>query len=159
MALNFDGADDHLRLINCPAPLKLGGDDFTVTAWIRYNSVTGGRPIVWGYGQGTGVQQFWLRAEPANGQIRAAIDTGSGGSSAAVSTTSAYNDNAWHHVVFRRQSRQLLLSVDGGASATANAPIGSITPIGAFTVHIGARPDYQELFTRGWTTYGSSAGR
>lgn len=145
-ALNFDGADDHVRLIDCPAPLRLGGDDFTVTAWIRYNAATGGRPIVWGYGQGAGVQQFWLRAEPADGRIRASIDTGYG-PPATVSTTSAYNDNAWHHVVFRRQGGQLLLSVDGGASARADAPTGGITPAGAFTVHIGARPDYQELFT------------
>ncbi|WP_371785112.1 LamG-like jellyroll fold domain-containing protein [Streptosporangium subroseum] len=147
VALNFDGADDHVRLINCPAPLRLGSDGFTVTAWIRYNATGGGQPIVWGYGQGSGVRQFWLRAEPAGGRIRAAIDTGDGGSSAAVSTTSAYNDNAWHHVVFRRQDGQLLLSVDGGTSAKADAPTGGITPTGAFTIHIGARPDNQELFT------------
>ncbi|NYI06957.1 sialidase family protein [Allostreptomyces psammosilenae] len=143
-AMTFDGTDDHLRLINCPASLRFGEGDFTVTAWIRYGATSGAHPIMWGYGQDAGVPQFWLRAEPAGGRLRAWVDTGT--ASAAVSTAGAYNDNAWHHVVLRRQGGTLSLSVDGGAPATAAAPTGSLVPGGAFTIHIGARPDLEQLF-------------
>ncbi|PRX96695.1 sialidase family protein [Allonocardiopsis opalescens] len=144
-AMTFDGTDDHLRLINCPASLRFGDGDFTVAAWIRYNATTGAHPIMWGYGQGSGARQFWLRAEPASDRVRAAIDTGT--AAASVSTTSAYNDNAWHHVVLTRQAGRLSLSVDGATPAAATAPTGDLTPAGAFTIHIGARPDEREHFT------------
>jgi sialidase-1 len=142
-----DGEDDYLRLINCPSSLDLGSGDFSVAAWIRYGDGGGAHPIVWGYGQGAGDQQFWLRAEPAEDRIRAAIDTGSG--SASVSTSQAYNDNAWHHVVFSRADGRLSLVVDGGQPVSAAAPAGDISPSGVWTIHLGARPDYAELFHGG----------
>jgi sialidase-1 len=146
-AMTFNGSDDYLRLINCPDSLRLGAGDFTVAAWISYNATSGAHPIAWGYGMGDGVPQFWLRAEPANDRIRAAINTGSG--YAEVSTSSAYNDNAWHHVVLRRQGGELTLSVDGGTPVRASSPAGSISPSGAFAIHLGARPDYAEHFRGG----------
>ncbi|MYX16068.1 sialidase [Streptomyces sp. SID8374] len=139
-AMAFDGQDDYLRLVSCSDSLRLGTGDFTVTAWFQHSATTGARPIIWGYGMGSGVKQFWLRAEPASGTLRAAIDTG--GSFADVRTTSAYNDGQWHHAVFKRQAGRLLLSVDGGQEFSAAAPAGDITPSAQFSVHIGARPDF-----------------
>ncbi|MFD8726365.1 laminin G domain-containing protein [Streptomyces sp. NPDC059611] len=75
---------------------------------------------------GSGVRQFWLRAEPASGTPRAAIDTG--GAFADVRTTSAYNDGQWHHAVVKRQAGRLLLSVDVGPEFSAPAPAGETTP-------------------------------
>ncbi|WP_345983014.1 laminin G domain-containing protein [Streptomyces sp. DSS69] len=90
------------------------------------SAATGARPIIWGYGMGSGVRQFWLRAEPASGTPRAAIDTG--GAFASVRTTSAYNDGQWHHAVVKRQAGRLLLSMDGGPEFSAPAPAGDTTP-------------------------------
>ncbi|MFI1015799.1 exo-alpha-sialidase [Streptomyces sp. NPDC020965] len=146
-AIELDGQDDYIRLVNCAPSLRLGGGDFTVTAWFRHTETSRPQPIVWGYGQGAGARQFWLRAEPGSGTVRAAIDTGT--ASASVETPSSYNDGAWHHVVFQRQGSRLHLSVDGGPVRTTAAPPGDITPPGAFTIHLGARPDYEQLFRGG----------
>ncbi|MFF0216020.1 exo-alpha-sialidase [Streptomyces vinaceus] len=139
-AMAFDGQDDYLRIVSCSPSLRLGQGDFTVTAWFRHSATSGGLPIVWGYGMGDGVRQFWLKAEPGKNQLRAAINTGD--AYAEVKTTSSYNDGNWHHVVFKRQTGQLVLSVDGGQEFTAPAKAGDITPAGEFTVHVGARPDF-----------------
>ncbi|MFE4540067.1 LamG-like jellyroll fold domain-containing protein [Streptomyces scopuliridis] len=141
-ALDFDGRDDYLRLVNCAPSLRLGASDFTVTAWFRYSAPTGSLPILWGYGMGAAERQFWLRAEPGNGFVRAAIDTGT--DYAEVRTPFSYGEGAWHHVVFTRQDGQLRLSVGGSADSIASAPAGDITPSGAFTVHVGARPDFPD---------------
>lgn len=144
-AMNFDGADDYARLIGCPASLRLTAD-FSVAAWIRYTDTSGNDPVVWGYGQDAN-PQFWLRAQPATGQITASITLPDKGGSSSVSTASAYNDGNWHYVVFRRQAGQLLLSVDAGAAVTHTAPTGElISPSAAFTIYIGARPDLQQHF-------------
>lgn len=139
-SMAFDGQDDYLRLVSCSDSLRLGTGDFTVTAWFQHSATTGARPIIWGYGMGSGVKQFWLRAEPGSGSLRAAIDTG--GAFADVRTTSSYNDGQWHHAVLKRQAGRLTLAVDGGQEFSAAAPAGDITPSAQFSVHIGARPDF-----------------
>lgn len=139
-AMTFDGQDDYLRLASCSDSLRLGAGDFTFTAWFRHTATTGALPIVWAYGMGSGVRQFWLRAEPGRGSLRAAIDTGT--EYAEVKTASSYNDGLWHHAVLRRQAGRLSLSVDGGQEFGAAAPSGSIAPPAEFSVHIGARPDF-----------------
>ncbi|WP_234445490.1 sialidase family protein [Streptomyces sp. NRRL F-2202] len=139
-AMTFDGQDDYLRVVSCSDSLRLGADDFTLTAWFRHTATTGALPIVWGYGMGSGVRQFWLRAEPGRGAVRAAIDTGT--AYAEVRTTSSYNDGQWHHAVLKRQAGRLTLAVDGGQEFASAAPAGDITPTADFSVHIGARPDF-----------------
>ncbi len=74
-------------------------------------------------------------------------DTGAG--AASVSTAQAYHDDAWHHVVFSRADGRLSLVVDGGEPVSAAAPEGDISPSGPWTIHLGARPDYAELFAGG----------
>lgn len=144
-ALELDGQDDYLRLVSCSDSLKVKDQDFTVTAWFKHSATNGALPIVWAYGMEDGnpasnVRQFWLKAEPASGRIRAAISTDT--AFAQVMTESSYNDGAWHHVVFKRDAGKLVLAVDGGKEYTTPAPAGDITPPGQFTVHVGARPDF-----------------
>ncbi|MGK5531328.1 exo-alpha-sialidase [Streptomyces sp. URMC 129] len=143
-AMAFDGTDDYLRLVNCPASLDLGEGDFAVSAWFRYAETSGALPLLWGYDDDPGERQFWLRAEPVDGGLRGGIDTGT--AAASVTTGAAHNDGAWHHVAFQRQGALLQLSVDGADPAEAEAPAGDISPDEPFTVHIGARPGYAELF-------------
>ncbi|WP_241845922.1 sialidase family protein [Streptomyces sp. MJM1172] len=159
-AMEFDGKDDYLRLVGCTEALRVRQQDFTVTAWFRHAATGGGLPIVWAYGMSDAgrpnpkVRQFWLKAEPGQKRLRAAIQTDT--SYAEVKTDSAYNDGAWHHVVFKREAGRLLLSVDGGTEFSAPAPAGDITPPGQFNIHVGARPDFpnqatgvKELFNGG----------
>lgn len=146
-AMEFDGKDDFLRLPGCSPSLRVDAGDFTVTAWFRYSAVSGGHPVLWAYGQGDGKPQMWVRAEPGKKLVRGGIDVG--GTFADVELPGAYNDGKWHFLVFKRAGKTLRLSVDGGPEASAAAPAGSVTPEGPFNIHVGARPDYQELFTGG----------
>ncbi|MFF0560038.1 exo-alpha-sialidase [Streptomyces sp. NPDC004266] len=143
VAMEFDGVDDHLRLV-CSPSLRVEDKDFTVTAWFRHNATTGTLPIVWAYGM-TG-RHFSVRAEPGGGVLRGTVGTDIG--TTEVTLPSSYNDNQWHHVVFTRQGLTLRLAVDGGTAATATVPAGTsasdrnLTPAGEFNIHIGARPDF-----------------
>ncbi|MER6996668.1 sialidase family protein [Streptomyces sp. NPDC000410] len=146
-ALAFDGKDDYLRLSSCSPDLDLGQGDFTVTAWFRYKAVSGGHPLVWGYGAGDGAQQFFIKAEPTSaktGAIRGVINTGK--AYAEVRIEKPFNDGFWHHVQFKREGGQLHLSVDDTKAAPAPAAAGDISPKGPFEIHVGARPDHVDFF-------------
>ncbi|MFI5530285.1 exo-alpha-sialidase [Kitasatospora sp. NPDC051853] len=145
-AMAFDGKDDHLRLVGCGPSLRFGEGDLTLTAWFRYGNTTGNRTILWAYGMSDQptdrVRQFWLRAEPEKGLLRASATTDQG--SGSVTVPGAYNDGAWHHVVFERTGGRLTLAVDGGPESSAAGPAGDLTPPAQFNIHIGARPDFPD---------------
>ncbi|WP_143262043.1 LamG domain-containing protein, partial [Allokutzneria sp. NRRL B-24872] len=66
-----------------------------------------------------------------------------------ISSTSAYNDNQWHHIALQRVSGKLVMLVDGHEVASAPAPAGSITAgreFGISGVHIGQRLDGTQRF-------------
>ncbi|MFE7549539.1 exo-alpha-sialidase [Streptomyces gardneri] len=149
-AMEFDGTDDYLRLV-CSPTLRVEDQDFTVTAWFKHDATTGTLPIIWAYGMpGTDPlkkgRHFSVRAEPGTGVLRATVGTDIG--STEVTLPSAYSDDVWHHVVFKRQGLTISLAVDGGTAATATMPAGTsatdrnLTPAAEFNIHIGARPDF-----------------
>lgn len=141
----FDGVDDYVQ-VPWARSLDLGAGDFTWHARIRYGDTTGTRVILWAYRVGSGAPQIWLRAEPANKRLIAAL--GTGGGTVTVSTTQAYNDGQWHDVVLRRANGQLSLAVDGQATAVA-APGGSVTEGQRFAIDgidVGQRLDGVQRF-------------
>lgn len=136
-ARDFDGVDDALQLPYAES-LAVGAGDFTAMAWIKYGASTAPQAIFWGYNINE-FSQFWLRAEPADGRIRGLITTG--GNTAAVQTTTAYNDNAWHHVALQRKAGTLSIWVDGTQAASVAAPTGSVSPGRPFKMYVGQRLD------------------
>ncbi|MEV4260022.1 sialidase family protein [Kribbella sp. NPDC049584] len=136
-AKDFDGVDDALQLPYAES-LAVGAGDFTAMAWIKYGASTTPQAIFWGYNINE-FSQFWLRAEPADGRIRGLITTG--GNTAAVQTTKAYNDNAWHHVALQRKAGTLSIWVDGAQAASVTAPSGSVSPGRPFKMYVGQRLD------------------
>ncbi|WP_432880021.1 exo-alpha-sialidase [Kribbella sp. CA-245084] len=136
-ARDFDGVDDALQLPFAES-LAVGAGDFTAMAWIKYGASTTPQAIFWGYNINE-FSQFWLRAEPADGRIRGLITTG--GNTAAVQTTKAYNDNAWHHVALQRKAGTLSIWVDGTQAASVTAPSGSVSPGRPFKMYVGQRLD------------------
>ncbi|WP_432940113.1 exo-alpha-sialidase [Kribbella sp. CA-253562] len=136
-ARDLDGTDDAIQLPYAES-LALGAGDFTVMSWIRYGASTAPQAIFWGYGMNE-FSQFWLRAEPADQRIRGLITTN--GSTAAVASTRAYNDNAWHHVALQRRAGTLSLWVDGTQVGSVAAPAGSISPARPFRMYVGQRLD------------------
>jgi sialidase-1 len=146
-ALSLDGTDDFVE-VPYSHSLDLGVGDFTMAAWIRYGTSSSRQTIAWTYQAGaTAGAQVWLRAQPADNSIKAWVETDTG--SALVSTLGAYNDQQWHHVVLRRASGQLMLSVDGGVPVSAAAPAGSVTAGhagGIYGVEIGQKLDGTDRF-------------
>ncbi|MGW5282100.1 exo-alpha-sialidase [Streptomyces collinus] len=147
-ALEFDGADDAVRLPYRPG-LLLGGGDFTASLWFRYTAGIGEQPLLWMGGVGTSQPQVWVRGEPANHRLQGLITVRDGAAApqtAYVRTADAYNDGAWHHLVLRRSADALSLTVDGMRSTVAGVP-GSVSRNSPFGVHIGQRVDSRAFFT------------
>ncbi|RII12362.1 Sialidase precursor [Streptomyces sp. YIM 130001] len=141
-AVAFDGSDDAVRL-PYRKQLPLGDKDFTASAWFRYSANDGEQPLLWMGGVGTGQPQVSLRGEPASDRIVGLITARDGTSepkSASVATSSAYNDDHWHHAVLRREAGRLTLTVDGTSTTAPDVP-GSVSRGSGFGVHIGQRPD------------------
>jgi sialidase-1 len=136
-ARDLDGVDDAIQLPFAES-LAVGAGDFTAMAWIKYGTSTANQAIFWGYGIND-FSQFWLRAEPGDSRIRGLITTG--GNTAAVATTKAYNDNAWHHVALQRKAGTLSIWVDGTQAASVAAPAGSVSPGRPFKLYVGQRLD------------------
>ena len=134
---DLDGVDDAIQLPFAES-LAVGAGDFTAMAWIKQGASTANQAIFWGYGINE-FSQFWLRAEPADSRIRGLITTG--GNTAAVQTTKAYNDNAWHHVALQRKAGTLSIWVDGTQAASVTAPTGSVSPGRPFKMYVGQRLD------------------
>ncbi|MFG2381380.1 exo-alpha-sialidase [Streptomyces avermitilis] len=147
-ALDFDGADDAVRL-PYRTELPLGTEDFTASLWFRYTATTGEQPLLWMGGIGTSQPQVWLRGEPASNRVQGLITVRDGASapqSAFVRTTGAYNDGQWHHLALRRGSGALTLFLDGTPISTADVP-GSVSRNSPFGVHIGQRMDSRAYFS------------
>ncbi|MEV6272250.1 sialidase family protein [Kribbella sp. NPDC051936] len=136
-ARDLDGVDDAIQLPFAES-LATNAGDFTAMAWIKYGASTANQAILWAYGINE-FSQFWLRAEPADSRIRGLITTG--GATAAVQTTKAYNDNAWHHVALQRKAGTLSIWVDGTQAASVTAPTGSVSPGRPFKMYVGQRLD------------------
>ncbi|MEU4394574.1 sialidase family protein [Kribbella sp. NPDC023855] len=136
-ARDLDGTDDAIQLPFAES-LAVGAGDFTAMSWIKYGARTTPQAIFWGYNLNE-YSQFWLRAEPADARIRGLITTG--GNTAAVATTKAYNDNAWHHVALQRKAGTLSIWVDGVQVASVASPAGSVSPGRPFKMYVGQRLD------------------
>ena len=136
-ARDLDGVDDAIQLPFAES-LAVGAGDFTAMAWIKYGTSTANQAIFWGYGIND-FSQFWLRAEPGDSRIRGLITTG--GNTAVVATSKAYNDNAWHHVALQRKAGTLSIWVDGAQAASVAAPAGSVSPGRPFKMYVGQRLD------------------
>lgn len=136
-ARDLDGTDDAIQLPFAES-LAVGAGDFTAMAWIKYGASTANQAIFWGYNINE-FSQFWLRAEPGDTRIRGLITTG--GKTAVVATTKAYNDNAWHHVALQRKALTLSIWVDGAQVASVASPEGSVSPGRPFKMFVGQRID------------------
>lgn len=138
-AVNLDGVDDHVRLPFAEA-LAVSDDDFTWTGWFRYGASDSTQALLWAYHQGEVYSQLWLRAEPASGRLRAWAQSGQ--TSFTLTSTRAYDDQAWHHFALRRSGGALTLHVDGAAVGSVNVTgLGSVSPRRPFQIHLGQRLD------------------
>ncbi|MEN3614485.1 LamG domain-containing protein, partial [Plantactinospora sp. ZYX-F-223] len=139
---SFDGERGRVQLPFRTAPV-LGTGDFTVSTWIRYRDTSRDQALFWAYGV-NGAPEVWLRAEPGNNRIRGTVTTATG--SANVTSTGAYADGAWHHVVLRRQAGNVALFVDGVQVGTASGAAGAVNGDDPTPIYLGQRLDGASRF-------------
>jgi sialidase-1 len=136
--LELDGVDDYVRVPYDKEQLP-GDGDLTWTGWFRYGATKGNQVLFWLGGMGSTAPQLWLRGEPASQRLIAMMTTASG--SKSITTTQAYDDQAWHHVALERTAGQLLLWVDGVQVASGPAAAGSVSQTVSFQLQLGQRLD------------------
>jgi hypothetical protein len=128
-AASFNGSTGYLETANSmPGP-----DTFSLTAWIKAPShATGGGIIGFDQSQsGTGSSRdraIWM---DNSGKIVAGI---SGGSGVEATSSSTYDDNAWHLVVATFTPSSLKLYVDGSQVASVTSGISDSNYTGWWTV-------------------------
>jgi Concanavalin A-like lectin/glucanases superfamily len=126
-AITFDGVDDHIDL-GTSVFNGIGAGDFTVTAWVRNTGQTTRDIIVGKDNSVVGTRQLYLclntdyngtvRAGMVAGMVFGPTDADGGGIDTALGAVSL---NAWHLIVYRRQSGVQSIWIDGvnqSASAT-----------------------------------------
>ncbi len=115
-AATFDGTDDHVRV---PGQTL---NDFSVEFWFK--SANGNGAATQWYQNGALVDADsnvvatdWGTSLRADGRVVA----GTGSANSITSTTTGFDDNQWHHVVFTRSAAgALTLYVDGNQEATGS---------------------------------------
>ncbi|MBB4684302.1 sialidase family protein [Amycolatopsis jiangsuensis] len=137
-AVRLDGVDDFVRVRYSPGQL-VGAGDFTYSTWFRYGASKQPQALLWLSGMGATAPQLWLRAEPADRRLVAAMTTSAG--SRSVTTAQAYDDQQWHHLVLQRTGGALRILVDGAVAATGPDSPGSVSETVSFQLLLGERPD------------------
>ncbi|MBK3626591.1 exo-alpha-sialidase [Streptomyces sp. MBT49] len=127
-----------------------GDGDFTCSLFFRYRAQAGDtqqRVLMWGYGYGSAKPQVWMRAQPGQDRLYAWVQGAGGTASVPLpdpGPSTAFGDDAWHHLTLVRSGGRITLSVDGAFSAQATGVAGPVTADradGVDGIRLGAKPD------------------
>ncbi len=117
-AAAFDGSRTVADSQSTPAPAA-----FSLEAWVRTNTSTGGRVV--GFGSAaTGTSSTFDRHVYLDDAGHLVFGTYQGGAQVASSSLT-YNDDAWHHVVATQSGAGMVLYVDGLEVATNTTTAGA----------------------------------
>ncbi|WP_046778151.1 DNRLRE domain-containing protein [Streptomyces yangpuensis] len=111
-AIGFNGTDtqvygDHRQTV---------GSTYSIETWFRTNTTRGGKLFGFGNNQTRGSNQYDKHIYMTNsGRLVYGVYTGT---TRTVTTATAYNDNAWHHVVATQGPGGMTLYVDGVQKGT-----------------------------------------
>ncbi|MFZ4622379.1 MAG: LamG-like jellyroll fold domain-containing protein, partial [Bacteroidota bacterium] len=109
-AITLDGSDDYLESSNTVG--NFGTGNFTIEAWIKTTSTSGGVLVGKRYDGGHG--SFFVFSIGVDGKIGAELDEdGAGTHYYAGSTNTAVNDGNWHHVALSRNGITVRYYIDG----------------------------------------------
>ncbi|MCY0944843.1 DNRLRE domain-containing protein [Streptomyces antarcticus] len=94
------------------------GSTYTVETWFRTNTTRGGKLVGFGNNQDRTSSQYDKHVYMTNdGRLVFGVYTGA---TRTVTTSAAYNDNTWHHVVATQGPVGMTLYVDGVQKGTLN---------------------------------------
>jgi len=133
----FDGTDDYIVLPNaCFLP---GTGDFTLEFWFKVPDTSAGTQVIFDSGSGVEFGNVFL-AFDTNGKIIFEINDSSG--AIALTSTTAWDDDAWHHCVLSAtRSANAVLYVAGVSDGTLDISGDLLTISNAQLRRIGTRLD------------------
>jgi sialidase-1 len=147
--LVLDAAGEHADVPYTPG-IDPGDGDFTYSLFFKYKAEPGEtqqRALMWAYGYGAARPQVWVRAQPGQNRLYAWVQ-GTGGTASVALTdpgpSTAFGDEAWHHLTLVRSGGRITLSVDGTSSAQATGVAGSVSAdraVGVDGIRLGAKAD------------------
>jgi fibronectin type 3 domain-containing protein/regulation of enolase protein 1 (concanavalin A-like superfamily) len=126
-ALTLGGSGAYAAL---PAGAVSGLDDFTISAWVKLNSVSNWARI-FDFGTGTNVYMFLSPRNAASGVVRFAITTGGSGSEQKIDGAAALPTGVWTHVAVTLSGGTGTLYVNGTAVGTNAAMTLKPSSLGA----------------------------
>ncbi|MFD3324314.1 DNRLRE domain-containing protein [Streptomyces sp. NPDC058701] len=113
-AIGFDGTDAQVY----GDKRQTVGSTYSVETWFRTNTTRGGKLVGFGNNQDRASSQYDKHVYMTNdGRLVFGVYTGA---TRTVTTSAAYNDNAWHHVVATQGPGGMTLYVDGVQKGTLN---------------------------------------
>jgi hypothetical protein len=143
-SLAFDGTGDYLTS-SANNDFVFGTDDFTVEAWVRFNSVGSSQTFVSYVDSASsgGTAVAWVLELHSNSTIRVFLYSGS---TAYVNTNStSISADTWYHVAACRNSGNLQVFVNGQGSTASAANVTINNPAGVtlnVSKYFNATPRY-----------------
>ncbi|MEU7599657.1 DNRLRE domain-containing protein [Streptomyces sp. NPDC041003] len=113
-AIGFNGTDTQVYADK----RQTVGSTYTIETWFKTNTTRGGKLLGFGNNQARGSNQYDKHVYMTNdGRLVYGVYTGA---TRTVTTSAAYNDNQWHHVVASQGPGGMTLYVDGAQKGTLN---------------------------------------
>ena len=124
-SMNFDGSLTYVTLGN-PINLRLTAD-FSISCWMKFTD-SGATKYALSMGDQYGIYT-------SSGTIRGFARIG--GAFTSLTSVGTFNDGAWHHVLYVKNSTNMLLYIDGSLNASNTS--GGTNTASALDQRIGAR--------------------
>ena len=127
-SIELDGVDDYVTFgsMTVGSGLAITGD-ISISMWLKFSN-SGGTEYAMSMGDQYGIYTN-------GGTIRGFSRIG--GSFTALSSVGTFNDNAWHHVLYIKNSTNMYLYIDGSLNASNTS--GGTTTTSGLDMRLGAR--------------------
>ena len=126
-SFEFDGTDDYISFGSMTSSSLAITGDISISMWLKFSNSAGTE-----YAMSMG-DQYGIYT--SGGTIRGFARIG--GAFTALSSVGTFNDNQWHHVLYVKNSTNMLLYIDGNLNAS-NTNGGASTTSG-LDMRLGSR--------------------
>jgi len=143
--LDFDGVDSYVSLGNGTTISNIGGNSFTITAWVKLvtNVTTSASYDIISNNGGTtqGTYIFTLIDSGDNDTVLARGTIYTSGGAQTVTGSTKLNDSAWHHIAFvlNTSGTGLVIYVDGAKDNTGTVTYSGTLAALTANVYLGER--------------------
>lgn len=113
-AFRLDGIDDHLRADDAPG-LDVDAGDFTITAWVRFDTTNGEQVIVekWLQNWDAVPSEGWTLTKLEDDSILLAVSAADGFEVGAQTDADVIEPDRWYLVTGRRTGSEITVLIDG----------------------------------------------